>query len=106
MPAYFATSYGCPVARQFRETFNRMHNSSSFALHEQDVGIHSTEHQHFFPPAPYRLTLHETEIFERLIADAVDRKLLVDGNGHLNRRLGNKMLRTLFAPTGDPHESY
>ena len=59
-----------------------------------------------FPPAPYPLTKAEHETFERLIAQAVEKKLPVDENGHLNRRLGIKLLRAAFAPPGDPHESY
>ena len=62
--------------------------------------------QQFFPPAPYPLELHEAETFEKLIAEAVHKKLPVDPNGHINRRHGNKLLRAAFAPPGDPHQSY
>ena len=49
---------------------------------------------------------HETETFEKLIAEAVNNNLPMDRNGHINRRFGNKLIRAAFAPTRDPHESY
>ena len=52
------------------------------------------------------MTSAEHETFEQLIAQAAGGKLPVDGNGHLMRRLGNKLLRAAFAPPGDPHVSY
>ena len=64
------------------------------------------EKQLCFPPAPYPLTRSEHETFEQLIAQAVEKKLPIDGNCHINRRLGIKLLRAAFAPTGNPHESY
>ena len=30
----------------------------------------------------------------------------MDGNSHLNQRASIKWLREVFAPAGDPHESY
>ena len=71
-----------------------------------DAAVAKIDQPQFFPPAPYPLTSAEHATFEQLIAQAAAKKLPTDGNGHIYRSLGNKLLRAAFAPPGDPHESY
>ena len=106
LSSHIVSGSGCSKARLFRQTFTRIQSTADKDEEGSASGGPRDVLQQFFPPAPYPLEPHETATFEKLIAEAVHKKLPVDANGHINRRLGNKLLRAAFAPPGDPHESY